>query len=132
MKFLPARGRKNEKSGCEGISCPETSVSNHQPTPSNIPAERRPPVHRDGNLKSRVCQFYPLQTSHGLPWRRISSTAISNQLLKACDTARRAYIINVPFNSAYYCQSSSRQTWSCIGLETKYCMQTTQVVKWHC
>jgi hypothetical protein len=123
--------------GSEGIGCPKTSITNHQPTPRNVPAERRPPLFSDGSLKSRGCQFYPPQKSHRLPWRRIWSTAISkaggtlssrhvssrdvrivcprhDQLLKTCYTARRAYVLNVPFYSADCCQSSSIYIWSCI------------------
>jgi len=80
--FYQHVGGKMKKSGSEGISCSEKSVTNHEPTPRNVPAERRPPLHRGVNLKSHVCQFYPPLISHGLPWRRIWSTAISNQILK--------------------------------------------------
>jgi hypothetical protein len=34
-ELLPAHGRRNGKGRRKGISCPETSVSNHQPTPRN-------------------------------------------------------------------------------------------------
>jgi hypothetical protein len=36
------------------IGCPETSVTSYQPTPRNIPEERRPELHRCGSLKSRI------------------------------------------------------------------------------
>lgn len=36
------------------ISCPETSVTNHQSTPRDIAGEQRPYLDSDGSLKSRT------------------------------------------------------------------------------
>jgi len=37
--------------------CPETSVTNYQPTLRNVPEERAPQLHHDGSLKSCVFQI---------------------------------------------------------------------------
>jgi hypothetical protein len=47
------------------IGCPETSVNNHQSTLRNIPEERRPNLHRDGSLKSRIYLFSSQGAQHG-------------------------------------------------------------------
>jgi hypothetical protein len=37
---------------------PETSLSNGQPTPRNVPEQRTPQIHHDGSLKSRQPQMH--------------------------------------------------------------------------
>jgi hypothetical protein len=41
----------------EPIRCPETSVTNYQRTPRNIPEELRPQLYRGGSLKSHKSEW---------------------------------------------------------------------------
>ena len=47
----------------EPIGCPETSVTNYQPTLRNIAEERRRQLHHVGSLKSRIIHYSKNATS---------------------------------------------------------------------
>ena len=59
------------------IGCPETSVTNHQPTPRNIAEDRLIQLHLDGSLKARrsVYVYY----GRGLGQLRIVSVDVDDR-----------------------------------------------------
>jgi hypothetical protein len=46
------------------MGCPETSETNYQPMPRNIPEEQRPQLHRSGSLKPAAKLFGGLAPNH--------------------------------------------------------------------